>query len=127
MIPDKQSLIPYIENRREAAEKFKVTEKTITNWLKRYDLYKPKQNFGCNKLNFEKAVEIRQLYKEGTSIKFLASKYKVTFATISRIINNLIYKEKTSNMATINVIYNLEQINEQKACLKASTPPDDIE
>jgi transposase len=106
MTPKKEDLTPYLNNRKEAAKKFGVTEKTITNWMKKHGIYKPKKNFGCNKLNFEKALEIRKLHKDGLKIKDLAKKYKVTFATISRIVNNLIYKDKNfKNTAVVNVVY----------------------
>lgn len=122
MVPKKDDLIPYIKDRKSAAKKFNVTEKTIVNWMKKYDLYQPKKNYGCNKLNYEKAKEIRNLYNKGESIKFLSSKYKVTFATISRIVNNLIYIEnKINDTATINVVYNLEKINDETKPLKANT------
>jgi transposase len=115
MIPEKKELISFINDRKTAAAKFNVTEKTIINWMKKYDIYKPKKNYGCNKLNFEKAMEIRTLHKKGDSIKQLSSKYNVTFATISRIINNLIYIEKESkDTAQVTAIYNLENFNDQE-------------
>lgn len=107
MIPNKEDLIPYVYYRKEAAKKFGVTEKTIINWLKKYNLYKPIKNYGCNKLNLEKATEIRELNKNGDSIKKLSSEYNVTFATISRILNNKIYKHD-KNFSTINVSYNIK-------------------
>lgn len=128
MLPEKNDLIPFIKDRKEAAKKFNVTEKTIINWMKKYNLYKPRENFGCNKLNFKKASEIRLLYKQGESIKSLSLKYKVTFATISRVINNLIYVEKTNkDTATINVVYNFKKINDGEIdSSKVGIDPDDI-
>lgn len=127
MIPDKDDLFPYVNDRKAAAKKFNVTEKTITNWMKKYEIYKPKQNYGCNKLNFEKALEIRKNHKQGESIKSLSSKYNVTFATISRIINNLIYVEKeTKDTAKVSVVYNLQKTNaDEEVSLVASTPSAD--
>jgi len=102
----KEDLIPYINNRKEASKIFNVTEKTIINWMKKHDIYRPKENYGRNKLNFEKAKEIRELHKNGVSIKNLSKNYKVTFATISRIINNLNYKDNSQiSTAFVNVIY----------------------
>lgn len=109
MIPSKNELLPYKNNRKQAAKFFKVTEKTIVNWMKKYEIYEPKQNYGCNKLDMTKAVEIRNLYKEGYEIKNLAKKYQVSFSTISRIIHNFTYKE-FENTALVNVVYNVKQI-----------------
>lgn len=107
MIPDKKKLIKYKNNIKKAANFFGVTEKTIINWFKKYNIYKPKKNYGCNKLNFKKALEIRDLYKNGLSLKNISKKYNVSAATISKVINNIIYKEiKDSSTASINVIYN---------------------
>lgn len=114
MIPSKKDLVPYIENRKEAAKIFGVTEKTIINWMKKYDVYKAKENYGCGKLNMEKAKEIRKLYNNDVTIKELSLMYKVTFATISRIINNLIYKE-SNDSAVVNVVYNVDQTNDISA------------
>lgn len=108
MIPQKEELIPYVHYRKDGAKKFKVTEKTIVNWLKFYDLYKPIKNYGCNKLNFEKATKIRELNKNGDSIKKLSADYNVSFATISRILKNKIYKHD-KNFSTINVSYNVNK------------------
>lgn len=106
MIRSKKDILPYVNNRKEAAKKFEVTEKTIVNWLKFHGLYEPKENYGCGKLNLEKALEIRKLYESGKKMKELASIYNVTFSTISRIIHNVIYSE-SKNTATVNVIYNI--------------------
>jgi transposase len=110
MIPSKDELLPYRESRKEAAKKFGVTEKTIINWLKKYNLYQPKPNYGCGKLDGKRATEIRKLHSEGASIKELSKKYDVTFATISRIIHNLIYREEKGT-AIVNVVYNLHITN----------------
>jgi transcriptional regulator with XRE-family HTH domain len=106
MMPKLEELQPYVNNRKKAAEKFGVTEKTIIRWLKHYGFYQPRPNYGCNKLNIEKAIEIRQLHKEGKSIKELAELYGVTFSTISRIIHNITYKYE-KEVADVKVIYNV--------------------
>lgn len=126
MIPTKESLIPYINNRKEAAKFFNVTEKTIINWMKKYEIYNPKKNYGCNKLNAEKAIEIRKLYENGCKIKEISKKYSVTFATISRIINNKIYKEG-NDLALINVIYNTSDVSESSlsGLVAVNTPFDE--
>lgn len=113
MVPNKEELLPYRENRKEAAKFFGVTEKTIVNWMKKHEIYKAKPNYGCGKLNGEKALEIRKLHSEGVSVKDIAKKYQVTFATISRIIHNLIYRED-KNTAIVSVVYNLESVSNIK-------------
>lgn len=120
MIPTKDDLKPYLNNRKLACEKYNVSEKTIINWLKRYDLYEPRENYGCNKLNLDKAIEIRKLHKSGVKMKDLASQYKVTFATISRIVHNLIYKE-FKNTADISVVYNVTSLEQSYADLSGAS------
>lgn len=106
MIPKKEELIKFSKNTKEAADKYQVTERTIINWMKKYKIYNPKLNYGCNKLDFDKAEQIRLLYQNNElKIKDLAKKFDVTNATISRIINNKIYKEKEKDTAKISVIY----------------------
>lgn len=105
MIPRKEDLLPYVDNRKSAADKFDVSEKTIVNWLKRYDLYKAKPNFGCGKLDMDKALTIRRLYKEGVAMRSLAKQYGVTVATISRVVNNVIYVQ-IKEVAEVSVVYN---------------------
>lgn len=118
MIPDKKKLIKYKNNIKKAASFFKVTEKTIVNWFKKYNIYKPKKNYGCNKLNFKKALEIRDLHKNGLSLKDISKKYKVSVATISKIINNITYKEiKDTSTANVNVIYNTKNSSVDSAGL----------
>ena len=106
MIPSKKDILPYVNDRKEAVKKFEVTDKTIVNWLKFHGLYKAKENYGCGKLDIEKALEIRKLYEGGKKMKELASIYNVTFSTISRIVHNVIYVE-SKNTATVSVIYNI--------------------
>ena len=106
MIPSKKDILPYVNDRKEAAKRFEVTDKTVVNWLKFHGLYEPKKNYGCGKLNLEKALEIRKLYECGKKMKELASIYNVTFSTISRIVHNVIYTE-SKNTATVSVIYNI--------------------
>jgi transposase len=104
-IPPKEDLLPYVNNRKEAANVFNVTEKTIILWLIKYDLYKPKCNYGSNKLDIYKAREIRDHYKNGKSMKELAVDYDVTLSTISRIIHNINYHED-KEVAEVHMIYN---------------------
>ena len=104
MKPTKKQLICYIEDKKLAAKKFGVSERTITRWMQSYGIYNPKPNYGCRKLNMEKAIKIRELYDKGYTRKELSKKYKVTFSTISRIIYNINYSIKST--ANISVVYN---------------------
>jgi transposase len=104
MKPTKKQLINYVEDKKLAAKKFGVSERTITRWMQSYEIYKPKSNYGCGKLNMEKAIKIRKLYNKGCTKKELSEQYKVTFSTISRIIHNVNYS--VNSMANINVVYN---------------------
>lgn len=106
MTPTREELLPYLHKRKEAADLYGVSERTIIRWMKKLSIYQPKANFGCGKLDMNKAQEIRRLHKEGRSMKELASQYGVTFSTISRVIHNIIYKyEKT--VADVSVVYNI--------------------
>jgi len=106
MIPDKNDLLKYINDRKSASEKYEVSEKTIVNWMKKYGIYEPKPNYGSNKLDSEAAVEIRKLFNSGVEIKDIAEKYGVTFSSISRIVTNKTYVEK-KDFADVFVIYNI--------------------
>lgn len=104
MKPSKEDLLPYVHKRKEAADIFGVSEKTILRWLKSYNIYEHGQ-YGRGKLDTKKAKEIREKNKAGISIKKLANEYGVTFATISRVVHYLTYKE-SEDKAKVSVIYN---------------------
>jgi uncharacterized protein YjcR len=104
-IPPKIELLPFVKDRKMAAEKYGVTQKTISRWMQEYGLYQPKNNFGCNKLNMDKARDIRDLRKNGKSLKEIASVYGVTVSTISRIVHNIVYRDE-KEVADVKVIYN---------------------
>jgi len=57
MKPSRESLLPYVHKREEAAEFFGVSQKTILRWLKGYGIYEHGQ-YGRGKLNKSKAIEI---------------------------------------------------------------------
>lgn len=99
MRPSKEQLI-YI-NREEIVKKFNVSDKTVIRWLKHYGIFDRKGR----KLNLNKAKNIRSKHKNGISIKELAKEYEVTFSTISRVVNNITYKNK-STYANVSVVYN---------------------
>ena len=104
MKPSKESLLPYIHNRKEAAENFGVSDKTILRWLKGYNIYEHGQ-YGRSKLDSAKACDIRKKHHKGVSIKKLAEEYKVTFSTISRVVSHITYKESVDK-AKVSVVYN---------------------
>lgn len=105
-IPPVEELQPYVDNRKGAAEKFCVSERTIVRWMQQYDIYRPKNNYGCGKLDADKAREMRRLSKQGKTMKEIAVQFKVTISTVSRVLNNTVYKEST-DVAEVSVIYNL--------------------
>lgn len=106
MIPSKEELLPYVHNRKEAAAKFSVTEKTIMRWLQKYGLYQPRSNYGPGKLSLEIARQIRRSYNDGKTMTELATEHGVTVSTISRVLHNIIHKEK-KDFAIVSAVYNL--------------------
>lgn len=106
MKPSIDDLKPFVKDRTKAAEKYNVSERTISRWMKSYDIYLPKSNYGV-KLDIQKAREIRTKYTSGILIKDLAEQYDVTFSAISRIINNVTYCE-SHDTAQVNVTYNIK-------------------
>jgi len=102
----KEDLLPYLKDRKAAAKKFGVCERTVVRWLQIWGLYEPKENYGCGKLDLQKAEEIRRKHKEGASVKDLAKEYSVTFSSISRVIHNITYKKQQSEKAEVSVVYN---------------------
>lgn len=88
--PTKEELTAYKNKIKVAANKFKVTERTIRRWMSSYGLYNP--NDGPGKLDPKKAGKIRKLYrtKDYTQSK-LADLFNVTQAAICKIINNKTY------------------------------------
>jgi transposase len=100
MKPPKDELMNL--SRGEIAEKFSVSDKTVVRWLKSHDMFESKSR----KLNQEKADKIRSKYRKGKSMKGLSAEYDVTFAAISRIINNITYKTAEKTYAGVSVIYN---------------------
>jgi len=103
MRPPRNKLTPYKGDRKKIAQDYGVSERTAIRWLDHYGLYKPRDNYGY-KLNMKKAREIRRLYREGTSMRDIAQRYDVTFASISRVVHGVTYKEK--QVADVFVIYN---------------------
>lgn len=103
MKPSKEELLLYVEDgRKQIAEIFGVSERTVVRWLKEHDLF---ERIGRGKLSLKKARLIRQEHQKGASIKELASKYNVTFASISRVVHHITYPDK-KEFAIVSVIYN---------------------
>lgn len=106
MKASKSELLLYLNDRKDAAKKFEVCERTIVRWMISYDLYQPQENYGSRKLGPEKAKEIREKKKEGSSLKELAQDYGVTFASISRVVHGITYKEPPPEKAKVTMVYN---------------------
>lgn len=104
MIPSRDCLLPYVQDRQQGAEHFGVCERTIIRWLQKYNLYHPTKKFGEGKLDIAKAEEIRKLHKEGRAMKDLAAEYDVTISTISRILHHITHKQN-KDFAEVSVIY----------------------
>jgi len=92
-IPPKEDLKVFANDLQKAAETYGKSERTIRRWLEKYNLYKPKKNFGARKLNIKKARKIRALYDtDQYTQKALGKMFGVTQSMIGRIVNNLAYK-----------------------------------
>jgi transposase len=102
MKPSKEELLVYAGDRKQIAEVFGVSDRTVVRWLKEYDLF---ERVGRGKLNLQKARQIRNEHQKGASMKELASKYNVTFASISRVVHGLTYPEH-KEFAKVSVVYN---------------------
>lgn len=91
MRPSKLEFEQY--NNKTLAIKYLCSVRTIQRW--RSKLCLKREGWGPNKLNMEKACEIRYLYyqKKMTQV-FLAAAYGVSQAAIGRIVNNITYKEE---------------------------------
>jgi transposase len=99
MKPLKEQLLHL--NRVEIAERFGVSDRTVVRWLQHHDIFERR---GSGKLSLKKAREIRRKHDAGASIKELAEEYDVTFATASRVLHRLTYKDP--DFAKVSVIYN---------------------
>lgn len=104
--------------RKKAAKLLAVSERTLQKNMNNYGItfrdWRPetehikRKGWGGHKLNKQKAKNIRKLYESGKEIKNIAEKYNVTFSTISRIINNITYRDlniKFGGEAIVNVEY----------------------
>ena len=88
MKPTKNELIQFQHDIKSMAQFFDVTEQTVRRWLKYYDLYQPKENYGPKKIPHTTIIEIRKLADKYTQ-KELGKRYNLSQAMIGRIINNL--------------------------------------
>ena len=64
MKPSLNDLKPFVNNRKKAAEKFDVSERTISRWMKLHGIYCPTTNYGV-KLDIQKARDIRIKHQKG--------------------------------------------------------------
>lgn len=99
MRPDRKDLEQFAK-RSEISEHYGVSERTVIRWLKHYNM------LDTNRLDMEKALEIRRKHLDGKSMKDLSQEYGVTFSSISRIIHKINYKEKAKDTAKVWVIHN---------------------
>lgn len=88
----KKDLLPFKHDIEGAAKTFGVSERTIRRWLKKLDIYEPREGYGPGKVDIERAAEIRRLYEEGHTQAELGKMYGITQAMIGRIVNNLAYR-----------------------------------
>jgi transposase len=103
--PSKTELAKFLNNKKEAAKQFGVSERTVYRWMLDYGLYEKKPSYGP-KLSLKKAEQIRARYQAGDSVKHIAKKHKITLAAVYRIVNNVTYREPTTDDAKVSVIYN---------------------
>ena len=95
----------YDGDRAKIAETYKVSERTVLRWLKHYNIFEARKNYGPNKLDTKKAKEIRRLHAAGSSMKDLAAKYKVTISAIQRVVRHITYPT-LKGTADVYVVYN---------------------
>ena len=105
MKPPKEDLVPYVHDRKAAANLYDVSEKTIIRWMKFYGIYKH-GHYGRGKIGKDKAIEIRKKHKAGIPIKTLAAEYDVSFAAISRVVHKITYRDAGPDIASVSVVYN---------------------
>ena len=104
--------------RKKAAKILGISERTLQKNMNNYGItfrdWRPKKEhikrkgWGGYKLNRQKAQDIREMFENGEKIKNIAKNYNVTFSAISRIINNITYKENRTRFggeAKVNVEY----------------------
>ena len=95
-MPTKKELQQFLSSmgKKDIATQYGVSESTINRWMRTYGLCR--EGWGAGKLSYEKAQEIRKLYSGGKyTQEKLAEEINVCQSTINKIVNNVIYKEKT--------------------------------
>jgi transposase len=105
MTPTIEHLLPFVEDRKLAAQTFGVSERTIIRWMQKHGIYQPNESYRKNKLNVEEAEIIRSKHRQGDTMSQLADEYHVTVATISRVVHNIIHKN-IKETASVYVIHN---------------------
>jgi len=105
MKPTKNELLPYIADLGSAAKRFNKSERTVRRWLKEYELWVPRENYGPGKLK-EHAKAIRALDATGKYTQMnLAEMFGVTQAAIGRVLNNIYYKTMIQITGEADVIW----------------------
>jgi len=96
---NKEELKEMLSNftKEEIALNYNISQSTLSRLLKKHNL--TKEGYGANKLNFEKADEIRAFYKNNKTQKELSEMFGVSQPTIHKVVNNLIYKTNSSKLS----------------------------
>ena len=102
--PSKNELKAFLNNKKDAAKKFEVSERTIYRWMLEYGICEKKSNYGP-KLSAKKVEQIRARHQAGDSVKQIAKKHKISLATVYRIVKNITHKQSSTDSAKVSVIY----------------------
>jgi response regulator of citrate/malate metabolism len=90
MRPTKPELQPYEHDIKGAAKTFNITEQTVRRWLKYYNIYHPRNNYGPKHIHKNIISEIRKIARtDKYTQKELGSKFGLSQAMIGRIINEI--------------------------------------
>jgi len=120
MRPTKTDLQPYENDIKGATQTFHVTEQTVRRWLKHYNLYHPRTNYGPKHLHKSIINEIKKLARtDKYTQKELGSKFGLTQAMIGRIVNGISHHTDLS----LGVNSDL-QIGYNYQCFETKTEPD---
>jgi len=108
MKPTKETLYPFRKDIRNAANYFGVTEQTIRRWLKYYEIYEPKRNYGPNKLTAQDKIVIRKLYfSDKHTQQEIADKFEISQTMVGKIVNK--YHSDIHFGANAEIIYDAQE------------------
>jgi len=89
---------------KEAAEYFKVSERTIRRWKERLEIYIPEEKYRPGKVGKEVATQIRNMDRsDNYTQKELAEIFHISQPMIGKIINNVAYKTGISGTAEVRI------------------------